>query len=144
VTNKFIAIFSAMLPNGVVHHISWFQWDMEYCENFAAETGGKAAIGKPHLSTSGRRFVLHDIQEGNPPPADASRVGKPAAKPCNVVIRLPVPNRDIFYHDSPLINWREALTARVQRNRGWLVPTGDLLLESVRRDDNPLYQIGGW
>jgi hypothetical protein len=106
-TNKFVTIFSVMLPNGVVHHISWFSWEIDYCETFPATPEGKSAIGAPPKDLSGRQFQITEIQEGAPPFAFADRVGKPADKPCNDLIRnLPIPPEDSFYHDSPLVKCR--------------------------------------
>jgi hypothetical protein len=106
-TNKFVTIFSVMLPNGVVHHISWFSWEIDYCETFPATPQGRSSIGAPPKDLSGRQLQITEIQEGTPPFAFADRVGKPADKPCNDLVRnLPLAPEDAFFHDSPLVKCR--------------------------------------
>jgi hypothetical protein len=47
--------------------------------------------------------TIDPVQTGIPPFKFVDRIGKVADKPCNDIIKLPIPTSDIFFHDEPLI-----------------------------------------
>ena len=95
-TDKFINVFSVMLPNGVVHHLSWFRWSIEYCENFPLNR-----VGKPPLSPKDRKVTIGTMASGDPPAPYAAMVGKPAPKACNNIVHEAKPTVTVL--DSPVV-----------------------------------------
>lgn len=79
---RFVTIFSVMFPNGAVKNLSWFEWRMEYCEEYPLlklGSGPKAGPG----AASGRNVQVSGIHEGSPPFDFAKRVGTPSGRSCN-------------------------------------------------------------
>jgi hypothetical protein len=78
----FITAFSVMLPNGVVHHISWFDWQVDYCEK-------NPPIGRDPGSAmkTGQHVHVNSIRSGAPPSNVANLIGKPSGKSCNTIYR---------------------------------------------------------
>jgi Domain of unknown function (DUF4157) len=102
--DKFVTVFSVVLPNGVVHHISWFDWQIDYCENNPRMGQYAGPTTNPVINLTGQQVQVSSIHSGAPPSPVADQIGKPAGKSCNTIDRSV--KADFFYISSPLIKCR--------------------------------------
>jgi hypothetical protein len=82
--NKFVTIFSVILPNGFVHHLKWFDWEINYCETFENRKAGQP-IGK----SSGVNYSVKSssVSDGAPSMSIKDQVGKPSTITCNNIVK---------------------------------------------------------
>ena len=101
---KFVTVFSVMLPDGTVHHVSWFDWQIDFCENDPQIKQPTGSAKEPIVDLTGQHVQVNGIRTGNPPSAVAGQIGKPSGKSCNTTGRAR--KADIFYISSPLVKCR--------------------------------------
>ena len=85
----FFTAFSVQHPDGTIHHLKSFYWDIHYCESFDAPAGSDK-MGKSRMKKS--NVNIGPVLEGAPAEPGLQLAGHPAASTCNQIIRGTRPN----------------------------------------------------
>jgi hypothetical protein len=80
----FFTAFSVQRPDGSVHHLKSFYWNIDYCESFAEPTGSDT-LGKSTMQKSDVK--LGPVIDGAPKEPGLDLAGKAATTTCNKIAK---------------------------------------------------------
>ena len=85
----FFTVFSVQYPDGSIHHLKSFYWEVKYCQTFnppdPGDPLGKSVSRQPEVKPSG-------VIDGAPSEPGLSLMGTPAKTTCNDIVHHAVPN----------------------------------------------------